>query len=56
MTMHEDSNMRLLERDLKTLAGPQAEAERVRLALRQQLAVELRPPLGGSSRRGSRWD
>jgi hypothetical protein len=45
MTMHDDSQLELLERDLHRLAEPREEDERVRLAVRRQLAgrVAARP-------------
>jgi hypothetical protein len=43
MTIHDDSDLELLERDLWKLAEPQDDDERVRLALRRQLAGRLRP-------------
>jgi hypothetical protein len=43
MTMHDDSHLRLLEHDLKRLAGPREEDERLRLALRRQLAARVAP-------------
>jgi hypothetical protein len=43
MTMHDDSDLQLLERDLRRLAEPQPQDERVRLAVRRQLAAQLRP-------------
>jgi hypothetical protein len=43
MTMHDDSDMRLLERDLEQLAQPHPEDERIRIALRRQLAARLEP-------------
>jgi hypothetical protein len=41
MTMHDDSNVRLLERDLKRLAEPREEDERIRVAVREQLGAKL---------------
>jgi hypothetical protein len=43
MTMHDDSDLQLLERDLRKLAEPQAQDEGVRLAVRRRLAAQLRP-------------
>jgi hypothetical protein len=43
MTMNDDSNTQVLERDLRTLAGPRGEDEQVRLALRAQLEARVRP-------------
>jgi hypothetical protein len=43
MTMHDDSDLQLLERDLRRLAEPRDEDDRVQLALRRQLAAQLRP-------------
>jgi hypothetical protein len=43
MTMHDDSNMRLLERDLEQLVEPRPEDERLRRALRRQLAARMEP-------------
>jgi hypothetical protein len=43
MTMHDDSQLELLERDLKALAEPREEDERVRLAVRRQLAAGVAP-------------
>ena len=43
MTRHDDLSLRVLERDLEKLAAPREEDERVRLALRAQLAASLRP-------------
>jgi len=40
MTMHDDPNLRLLEHDLRQLAEPHNDDERVRLALRAQLAAQ----------------
>jgi hypothetical protein len=37
MTLHDDSDLQLLERDLRLLAAPRDEDERIRLALREQL-------------------
>jgi hypothetical protein len=43
MTMHDDSDLELLERDLWKLAEPRDDDEWVRLALRRRLARRLRP-------------
>jgi hypothetical protein len=43
MTMSEDSNPELLERDLWALAEPRAEDELIRVVVRQQLVTQLRP-------------
>jgi hypothetical protein len=43
MTMHDDSQLELLERDLQRLAEPREEDELVRLALRRQLAAMTAP-------------
>ena len=43
MTMHEDSPLQLLERDLQRLAEARVEDERVRLAVRRQLAARVAP-------------
>jgi hypothetical protein len=43
MTMHDDPNMRLLERDLEQLVEPRAEDERLRRAIRRQLAARMKP-------------
>lgn len=43
MTMHDDSSMRLLERDLEKLVEPRVEDERLRVALRRKLATRLEP-------------
>jgi hypothetical protein len=43
MTMHDDSHLQLLEHDLMRLAEPREEDERVRLALRRQLAARAAP-------------
>jgi len=43
MTMHDDSDLELVERDLTALAEPREEDERLRLVLRAQLAAGLRP-------------
>lgn len=43
MTIHDDSDLELLERDLWKLAEPRAGDEWVRLALRRRLADRLRP-------------
>jgi hypothetical protein len=43
MTMHDDSNLELLERDLTALAVPREGDERLRLALRDELGATLRP-------------
>lgn len=53
MTRHDELNLRVLERELEKLAEPREEDERVRLALRAQLAASLRPrprPRRGLSR------
>jgi hypothetical protein len=42
MTMHDDSNLKLLERDLTALAAPRQDDQRLRLALRDELATTLR--------------
>ncbi|MGN6870837.1 MAG: hypothetical protein ACTHMY_20785 [Solirubrobacteraceae bacterium] len=42
MTMHDDSNLELLERDLTALSAPREADERLRLALRGELAATLR--------------
>jgi hypothetical protein len=42
MTMHDDSNLELLERDLTALAAPREDDERLRLALREDLVASLR--------------
>jgi hypothetical protein len=57
MTMHDDSNLELLERDLTTLAAPREDDERLRLALRDQLATTLsrRPPRRRRSIRSIRY-
>jgi hypothetical protein len=41
MTMHDDSQLEVLERDLHRLAEPRDEDERVRLAVRRQLAARV---------------
>jgi hypothetical protein len=43
MTRYDELDLRVLEHDLETLAEPREEDERVRLALRAQLAAGLRP-------------
>ena len=43
MTMHDDPDLRLLEDDLRKLAEPSEDDERLRLALRNQLANRSRP-------------
>jgi hypothetical protein len=43
MTLHDESNLRLLERELSALAEPQEEDQRIRDALRAQLAIRLQP-------------
>lgn len=43
MTMHDDSNLRLLERDLRALAARREDDERLRLALRAELLAPPRP-------------
>jgi hypothetical protein len=43
VTIHDDSDLELLERDLWQLAEPREDDERVRLALRRELAGRLRP-------------
>ena len=43
MTMHDDPGLRLLEDDLRKLAEPSEDDERLRLALRNQLANRSRP-------------
>ena len=54
MTMHDDPDLRLLERDLQQLAEPRDEDERVRLAVRAELEARLRPrPLPRRRRRRS---
>lgn len=42
MTMHDDSNLELLERDLTALSAPREADERLRLALRDELTATLR--------------
>lgn len=42
MTMHDDSSLQVLERDLTALAAPREDDERLRLALRDELAITLR--------------
>ena len=42
MTMHDDSNLELLERDLTALAAPREDDQRIRVALRDELATTLR--------------
>jgi hypothetical protein len=42
MTMHDDSNLELLERDLSALAAPREDDDRLRVALRGALADTLR--------------
>ena len=49
MTMHDDSNLELLERDLSALAAPRESDERLHLALRDELAATL------PGRSASRW-
>ena len=52
MTMHDDSQLELLERDLQRLAEPRDDDERVRLAVRRQLAARDVPrPRGRPSKR-----
>ena len=51
MTMHDESNLQRLERDLQALAKEQENDERLRLEIRRQLAERLQPR---SSRRLSR--
>src|SRR5581483_10037479 len=41
MTMHDDSNLELLERELTALAAPREDDQRLRLALRDELATIL---------------
>ena len=43
MTTNDDSDLRLLERDLRELSGPVEDDERIRLAVREQLAASLQP-------------
>lgn len=43
MTLHDDSNLQVLERELRALAAPHEGDERVRLAIRRELATQLRP-------------
>ena len=43
MSIHDDPDLQLLERDLRQLAEPRAEDELLRQALRTQLVGELRP-------------
>jgi hypothetical protein len=43
MTMHDDSQLELLERDLQRLGEPRDEDERVRRAVRKQLAARTAP-------------
>jgi hypothetical protein len=43
MTMHEDPDLQVLERDLWRLTEPQEDDERLRQALRAQLAAGVRP-------------
>jgi hypothetical protein len=42
MTMHDDSNLQLLERDLTSLSAPCEDDDRLRAALRDELAATLR--------------
>jgi hypothetical protein len=44
MTMHDDLDLELLERDLRQLAEPREDDERIRLAVRAQLGARMRPP------------
>jgi hypothetical protein len=44
MTMHDDSQLELLERDLRRLVAPRDEDERVRRGLRRQLVSRVAPP------------
>ena len=44
MTMHDDLDLELLERDLRQLAEPREDDERIRLAVREQLGARIRPP------------
>ncbi|MBV9603522.1 MAG: hypothetical protein JO027_00370 [Solirubrobacterales bacterium] len=43
MTRHDDSDLRLLERDLTALAAPRDDDERLRRTLRDELQAALRP-------------
>jgi hypothetical protein len=43
MTMHDDLDLELLERDLRQLAEPREDDEQIRLAIRAQLDGRLRP-------------
>jgi hypothetical protein len=43
MTMHDKSDLQLLERDLKRLSEPRGDDEQLRLAIRTQLAVSHAP-------------
>jgi hypothetical protein len=54
MTMHDDSNLELLERDLTALASPREGDERLRLTLRDELAGTL-PDRPGRRRRSIRY-
>jgi hypothetical protein len=44
MTPHDDSDLRLLERDLRSLAEPRDEDEQLRVAIRRQLVASASPP------------
>jgi hypothetical protein len=43
MTMHDDTNLELLERELEQLVAPRASDERLRLTLRAELAERVQP-------------
>jgi hypothetical protein len=43
MTLHDDADLELLERELTALAQERVEDERLRLAVRAQLAAQVRP-------------
>jgi hypothetical protein len=43
MTMHDNHDLELLERDLTQLAEPREDDEQIRLAIRRQLGVRVRP-------------
>jgi hypothetical protein len=49
--MHDDSHLRLLEHDLRELAGPHEDDERLRRAIRDQLAAQWRPQRSRRKRR-----
>ncbi len=56
MTMHDDSQLDVVERDLQRLAEPRDEDERIRRAVRKQLAAGPLTGRGGGYQGGSRLE